>query len=931
MQGLGGIGFGGSIGGAGGSRGGLGGMAGMGTGSGGAGMGIMGGGMGGSLDGMPVPSGLPAGIALSSGGDDGGMLEDDRQPESLPSARPAIDTQFGSTAELLSGPEETPYAIDVDSLIDVITSSVAPQSWNLRGGQGNIEFFPLSLDLVVAQSRPVHERLESLLQRLRELPPRVEASDGVRPATVPVFPSPPPFYSSRFGFSADYDTLIDLITVTIAPQAWAIVGGPGAIEIEPLRAALVLEQTAEIHDQIHRLLTLLRRSRYQWMCGSRPWEAPVGGSDYGPVAAPLAHSPPGLARRIADLPPPQPDELDVLQVRRDSEAANWSGRRIEADGVASDVTFRRSGNRIECRSEHGTLRLEGDEAAVYWPSLRLVELGRYAETLRRGLDVQVPWMPHRTNEELARWFDVRRVRHEAAEANDGCVWLRLVPVGLPRDGGTYFQIAYSAGSGEPAAWESYRAGKRIAVIEFDARADDAPEAGQRTAVLRDADGKQRIRWELSVTDCAGRDAASGHEVPEVADLTSGWDNALVLDHRAEQPVLDAPLAEALSAIRRFDWTGAVGHLDRLAADRGPHPLAQLLTAWCLENGPRTMPRERRIELLCDVARSGARGLMDFITEEQFPTLPNEARYAVLLLQPEAERTAVDDDRLAWAAAGLGRRVEALEHLRSASERDRRAEQPGAKQREAARQQMRVQLFLESSQFAEATAVVEQWAAEYAEDATALAEMAELLARHAQPQHADRLAGAALAIETLDDAARYALLLRAAQWREGAERCRTLLEAAQLQPAGSRERAECLQRLLAELNVPARAELAGWVADQTDEADLRAALWTRQAELTHDTRRGAELFWQVHSLGRLGDSRLAKASRIWNQTGHAARVIDVCEQRLRAGRRLPTGVPEQLAAAYRAENRPRDARRAASQPPPPAPETPEHEARWGGFF
>jgi hypothetical protein len=929
MQGLGGIGF-GSFGGAGGSRGGLGGMAGMGGGIGGFGMGGMGGGMGGSLGGTPVPSGPPAGIALSSGGDDGEGLEGDRQPESPPSARPAIDTQFGSTAELPSGPEETPYAIDVDSLIDVITSSVAPQSWNLRGGQGNIEFFPLSLDLVVAQSRPVHERLESLLQRLRELPPRGEASDGVRPATVPVFPSLP-FFSRQFGFSVDYDTLIDLITVTIAPQAWGIVGGSGVFEIEPLRAALVLEQTAEIHGQIHRLLTLLRRSRYQLIHGSRPWEAPVGGSEYGPVAAPFDHSPPGLARRIADPPPPQPDELDVLQVRRDSEAANWSGRRIEADGMVSEGTFRRSGSRIECRLEHGTLRLEGDEAAVFWPSWQLVELGRYAESLRRELDARFPWMPHRTNEELARWFDVRRVQHEAAEANDGRVWLRLVPVGLPRDGGSYFQIAYTAGSGEPAAWESYRGGKRIAVIEFDARADDAPEAGQRTAVLRDADGKPRIRWELSVTDGEDRDAAPGQGVSDVADLASGWDDALVLDHRAEQPVLDAPLAEALSAIRRFDWTGAVGHLDRLVADRGPHPLAQLLTAWCLENGPRTMPRERRIELLCDVARSGARGLMDFITEEQFPTLPNEARYAVLLLQPEAERTAVDDDRLARAASGLGRRVEALEHLRSASERDRRAEQPGVKQREAARQQMRVQLFLESNQFAEATEVVEQWAAEYAEDATALAEMAELLARHAQPQRADRLAEAALAIKTLDDAARYALLLRTAKWREGADRCRTLLDAALLQPIESPQRADVLQRLLAELTVPVRAELAGWLATLTEEADLRSALWTRQAELTHDTRLAAELFWQVDSLGRLGDGRLAKASQIWNQSGHAGRVIGVCEQRLRAGQSLPPGVAEQLAAAYRAEGRPNDARRAASQPPSPVSPAPGQAGESGGFF
>ena len=245
--------------------------------------------------------------------------------------------------------------------------------------------------------------------------------------------------------------------------------------------------------------------------------------------------------------------------------------------------------------------------------------------------------------------------------------------------------------------------------------------------------------------------------------------------------------------------------------------------------------------------------------------------------------------------------------------------------------MRVQLFLESSQFAEAMVVVDAWAVEYAADATALADMAELLARHVQPERAEQLARAALAVETLHDAERYALLLRLAQWREGADRCRTLLDAALLQPAESPQRADVLQRLLAELTVPARAELAGWLATLTDEADLRSALWTRQAELTHDTRLAAELFWQVHSLGRLGDRRLAKASRIWNQTDHAARVVRVCEQRLRSGQSLPPGVAEQLAAAYRAEGRPNDARRAASQPPTPVSPAPGQPESPGGFF
>jgi hypothetical protein len=336
-------------------------------------------------------------------------------------------------------------------------------------------------------------------------------------------------------------------------------------------------------------------------------------------------------------------------------------------------------------------------------------------------------------------------------------------------------------------------------------------------------------------------------------------------------------------------------------------------------------------LLSEVARSGAGGLIEFVTEQHFPSLSRETRYAILLLQPEANRAAADDDRLAHAAVSLGRRAEALEHLRSASGRDQLAGAAGAKQRETARQQLRLRLHLELSQFDKAMAVVDQWVAEHAADATALADVAELLARHAQPQRAEDVARAALAIETLDDATRYMLLLRLAQWREGAERSRTLLEAAQLQPADSRQRADCLQRLLAQLIDPAHAELAGWLATQTDQADLRSALWIRQAELTRDTRLAAELFWQVQQSGRLDDGRLVTALRIWNRAGHAARVIEICEQRLRAGCRLPDGAAEHLAAAYLAEKRPMDARRAASHPPRPTPTTPDRETNVGGLF
>jgi general secretion pathway protein D len=58
---------------------------------------------------------------------------------------------------------------------------------------------------------------------------------------------------------ADFDTLIDLIQQTIAPDTWADAGGAGAIEAFPTNLSLVISQTQDVHDQITDLLEQLRR------------------------------------------------------------------------------------------------------------------------------------------------------------------------------------------------------------------------------------------------------------------------------------------------------------------------------------------------------------------------------------------------------------------------------------------------------------------------------------------------------------------------------------------------------------------------------------------------------------------------------------------------------------------------------------------------
>lgn len=54
-------------------------------------------------------------------------------------------------------------------LIQLITETIDPQSWNTLGGSGNITYYPHGMTLVVSQTPDVQEQIEALLARLREL------------------------------------------------------------------------------------------------------------------------------------------------------------------------------------------------------------------------------------------------------------------------------------------------------------------------------------------------------------------------------------------------------------------------------------------------------------------------------------------------------------------------------------------------------------------------------------------------------------------------------------------------------------------------------------------------------------------------------------------------------------------------------------------
>ncbi|MCR4412352.1 MAG: VIT domain-containing protein, partial [Thermoguttaceae bacterium] len=327
-----GMGASGGMGGGFGGMGGLGGgfMAGMGGGMGGAfgGMGGLGGTTFGGMPGAAPGLGKAQAVSenqLSSGGEaievppaapaasevgffGGGDTPMPNVTGVTPAAEgPASDAAAFGAGGAAMGPSAGALA-DFDSVIELITTTIRPNTWDNVGGPGSIAVFQPTLDFVVSATDEVHDEIAALLDRLRRLRPDPEMLKDFRPAEVRA-----DGLQGRDLF--DFDSLIGIITRIVDPTTWDEVGGPASIAVDEVRAALILAQTEETHDKVLSLLTLLRRSRYEALRGSRPWE--TGGADRGPWVA--TRSGPRLSAdaALARLPEPGPDELNLLSVRRD--------------------------------------------------------------------------------------------------------------------------------------------------------------------------------------------------------------------------------------------------------------------------------------------------------------------------------------------------------------------------------------------------------------------------------------------------------------------------------------------------------------------------------------------------------------------------------------------------------------------------------------
>ncbi len=84
--------------------------------------------------------------------------------------RPGGPPSSGSTPSIPFGPPTVGGGqADFQSLIDLIQTTVAAETWDTVGGKGAIKPFDTNLSLVVSQTQEVHEEIADLLEQLRRL------------------------------------------------------------------------------------------------------------------------------------------------------------------------------------------------------------------------------------------------------------------------------------------------------------------------------------------------------------------------------------------------------------------------------------------------------------------------------------------------------------------------------------------------------------------------------------------------------------------------------------------------------------------------------------------------------------------------------------------------------------------------------------------
>jgi type II secretory pathway component GspD/PulD (secretin) len=122
---------------------------------------------------------------------------------------PAGQTQYGGNGQPTVTTSRVSRTME-EQLIRLVTNTIKPDSWNQQGGPGTIEYYPLTLALIVNQTPDIQEQIQDLLAALRRLQDQ-EVAIEVRFITVSED------FFERIGVNFNVNIVTDRLTQKFEP------------------------------------------------------------------------------------------------------------------------------------------------------------------------------------------------------------------------------------------------------------------------------------------------------------------------------------------------------------------------------------------------------------------------------------------------------------------------------------------------------------------------------------------------------------------------------------------------------------------------------------------------------------------------------------------------------------------------------------------
>ena len=795
------------------------------------------------------------------------------------------------------GPTEFPISpaqienryVDYVPVMDLITNTVEPESWNDFGGPAAIGFYQPTLDFVVRGTEVQHRQISSLLNELRELPDEGLLADEKIATPLP----------RETPDAADTDELSDLIMQIVHPEKWDGYGGPGSLSYDPTTMALVIRTDQKTQQDINWLLTSLRRSRFETVRGTSIELAP---SNLGVTV---------VDDNVAfhDLPLADPDELKLLAVRGElqGDLEVWSH---ETNGDTQQLELKGLDGVLRFSDANRDIRINDNWTAINYRSLGLVEYGNWTRAAKTHLDTMFPWLPHRSNADLSRLFAISKQPHNAR----GNHVLRLTPAAVAANQGTYIEAAFD-NLGLARNMQFFLQNEKIAELKI--KLTKHGDTSYVREVVSESNENVIAKWSLE------------KRVEKVGpEAFAAFKESAVLDLRDNKELMNPKLREVFKYLREDDQRNALRLLWPLHIQHPTQPLYAFLYAYIQQNHPQIATVDP-MPMLEVVAKSQALDLTRALTAKNFPRLSTPKLLKLSELQPLDTREYGDWYRLAKMAQSIGQDAQYGKNYRSQAI-DKAIDFVGrAKGGHAFNNEvtiLHVELLIQQSNQVAAKRLAKKLSQQPCS-------VEDLIRTATLWKEADiDFANALLRDAKQPAKAQSDLLLGRANLYTGRDRWSLMVQFAESLPTQNARRRMQLERVTAEMTNPVHALIAADLAAATDEVEIKNKLRVRQAELTSDPQEKADLCWQLLQRGAIPRARLSWVCEKLTQGDQSKRVVEFLEDELRKRQLTPKEI-EQLGVAYIAVGNQHGYDRTLRQdtpPPPTTPPTPRFRRRQGPF-